>query len=262
MRQRVSVRSNHWTLDEGQSTILSGDRTGKPARYHYWWCACFFILFFINISSCGRKRGDLLNGNIDTLMFTTMTENVHTLISDSGITKYKLQTKVWYTFDNPESKWYFPEGIYIEQFDTLFNIEASVQADTAYYYQDKSLWELKGNVRVLNREGQRFFAKTIYWNEQEGEVYSHDPVRIERSEGELLMSQYGFKSNQDMTKYELYSSSGHLDVEDQPMTQSDTLQVQTPIAENTVRQNESVLSPTDTTVMNRVPALPKRDEKV
>lgn len=249
MRQRPSVRSNNWTLEEDQSTIQPDGMTKKLARYHYWWCACFFILFFISITSCGRKRSDLLDGNIDTLMFTSMTENVHTLISDSGITKYKLQTKVWYTFDNPESKWYFPEGIYIEQFDTLFNIEASVQADTAYYYQDKNLWELKGNVRVLNREGQRFFAKTIYWDEKEEEVYSHDPVRIERSEGELLMSQYGFKSNQDMTRYELYSSSGHLDVEDKPMMQSDALRYQTPTAENPVLEKDSALLPNDTTVV-------------
>ena len=152
--------------------------------------------------------------DIDTVLYTTFTTDVNTLISDSGITKYKLQAKYWYTYEKPERKWSFPEGLHLEQFDEGFNIEASVDADTAYYYQDRKLWELKNNVRVLNRSGQHFYAQTLYWDEANQEVYSHDPVRIERSQGEYLYAEYGFKSNQSMTKYELYSSSGHMDVAD------------------------------------------------
>lgn len=233
-------------MEEDQPAIQpDGMRNEKLARCHFWWCACFFISFFVSIASCGRKGSDVLDGDIDTLMFTSMTEHVNTLISDSGITKYKLQTKVWYTFDKPESKWYFPEGIYVEQFDTLFNIEASIEADTAYYYQDQNLWELKENVKVLNREGQRFFAKTLYWDEKNEEVYSHDPVRIERSPGELLVSQYGFKSNQDMTRYELYSSSGHLDVEDQAMSQQDSIPIDPASQSSAVMQRDALRGASD-----------------
>ncbi len=210
-------------MEDGRSVIKFDSRTKKLVHPSLWWCACFFVYFLVSVTACGPKRSDLLDGGTDTLAFTTMTENVYTLISDSGITKYKLQTKVWYTFDAPESKWYFPEGLYVEQFDTLFNIEASIQADTAYYYQDKNLWELKGNVKLLNREGQRFFAKTLFWDEKDEDVYSHDSVRIERPGGEFLTSKYGFKSNQSMTRYELYSSSGHLDVEDKPVARVDSV---------------------------------------
>lgn len=69
----------------------------------------------------------------------------------------------------------------------------------------------------MNHEGQQFYAVTLYWDERNEEIYSHDPIRIIRREGEMLESQYGFRSNQMMTKYELYSSRGHLNVKDDPM---------------------------------------------
>lgn len=194
----------------------------KPAYRPLWWCACFFCLFVLAATGCGKKKAKLPETNIDSVSFTTLTENVETLISDSGITKYKLKTKLWYTYEEPERKWYFPEGIYLEEFDSLFNVVASVEADTAYYYQTRRLWELRDNVRVMNREGQKFYAVSLFWDEDRQEIYSNEPVRIEREEGELLESQYGFKSNQMMTKYELYSSRGHVNVKDEPMMPDST----------------------------------------
>ena len=175
------------------------------------------MFFFLVLGACEKKTSDIASSDLDTVLFTTFTTDVHTLISDSGITRYNLRAKYWYTYDQPEKKWAFPEGIYLEQFDENFTIEASVEADTAYYYQDKRLWELKNNVRVMNRNGQHFFAKTLYWAEAKAEVYSPDPVTIERSGGEYLYAKFGFKSNQTMTKYELYSSSGHMDVKEGPV---------------------------------------------
>lgn len=205
------------------------------------WCASFLLILTLCAGACFHKGADVVdNHNAETPTYTTMTTSVNTLISDSGITRYKLQSKVWYTYDSPEEYWHFPEGIYVEQFDTLFNIKASISADTAYYYQDKNLWLLKENVKILNKEGQRFFAKTLYWDEKKQEIYSVDSITIQRSEGELLKSKYGFKSNQDMTKYELYSSSGHLDVKSEPSlpAPSDSLTANPPLTEKITPSTE------------------------
>lgn len=190
-------------------------RTEKPAPPYLRECACFLFCFVLLLGSCKKEAGDVTVSNLDTVLYTSFTTDVNTLISDSGITKYKLQAKYWYTYDKPEKKWVFPAGLHLEQFDLSFNVQASVDADTAYYYQDKRLWELKNNVKVMNHSGQHFFAETLYWDEANEEVYSHDPVRIERGIGEYLYAEYGFKSNQTMTRYELYSSSGHMDVKDE-----------------------------------------------
>ena len=63
------------------------------------------------------------------------TRGVTTLISDSGVTRYRVNTEEWLIFDKKKpSYWAFEKGIYLEQFDSIFHIDASIKADTAKYY--------------------------------------------------------------------------------------------------------------------------------
>ena len=197
------------------------------AQPSIWVCAGILFYITLSLSACKSKKGDTLIKEVDSLPYTMVTRDVSSLISDSGVTKYKLESPVWYTYSEPEAKWYFPKGLYVEQFDTLFTIKASIKADTAFYYQDKKLWELIGNVEVLSREGQRYYGHSLYWDEEKAEVYSHEHTTIVPSTGQLIESKYGFKSNQNMTRYELYSSSGHVDVEDKPLTPADSITMAT-----------------------------------
>lgn len=204
------------------------DRKGHPkqlmlAQPIFWACAGIFLYVFLSLSACKKREGDAVVSSIDSLSYTSVTKSVETLISDSGITKYKLTAPIWYTYDQPQKHWYFPEGLYVEQFDTLFMIQASIKADTAYYHQDRKLWELIGNVEVLNREGQRYFGNSLYWDENAAEVYSHEKSLIVPADGQLIESEYGFRSNQSMTRYVLYSSHGHMDFEDKPMESPDSI---------------------------------------
>lgn len=187
------------------------------ARPKFLGCAIIFLYILGSAAACKKRGSDTLVIDADTVDYVTLTTGVETLISDSGVTKYKLTSPKWYTYTEPEEKWYFPEGLYLEQFDTLFNIEASITADTAYYYKYRQLWELKGNVEVLNIQGQRFSSESLFWDEAREQVYSHEHIKIERANGQLIESDFGFRGNQDMTWYELYSSHGHIDVEDKPM---------------------------------------------
>ena len=82
---------------------------------------------------------------------------VNTLISDSGVMKYRIVAERWEVNEvlNPP-RWIFKRGIFMEQFDQNFHTEAYVQADTAFYYTTKKLWHLIGNVRVKTIDGLRF----------------------------------------------------------------------------------------------------------
>ena len=46
------------------------------------------------------------------------TRGVTTLISDSGVTRYRVNTEEWLIFDKKKpSYWAFEKGIYLEQFE-------------------------------------------------------------------------------------------------------------------------------------------------
>ncbi len=158
-------------------------------------------LFFL---SCKDENENLVAFAYDPEVVPSMiTDTVTTLISDSGITRYKLVADVWEVFDKAKDPyWYFPEGIYLERFTPDFSIEATVKADTAWYYSEKDLWKLKQNVHVENMQGEEFDSDELFWDQRNQRVYSDKYIEIKRGITEI--KGYGFESNQSMTDYHIF----------------------------------------------------------
>ena len=116
------------------------------------------IVMLLSFSSCGGKKntlGDAITERDSLPVMNTL--GVTTLISDSGVTRYRVNTEEWTVYDRKKpSYWAFEKGVYLEQFDSIFNIEASIKADTAYYYDKQKLWKLIGNVDIQNRKGRKW----------------------------------------------------------------------------------------------------------
>lgn len=160
------------------------------------------VLFFY--TACGSTDTETVNIKFDPETTPSMiTDSVTTLISDSGITRYKLVADNWQVFDKAKDPyWYFPEGIYLERFDSLFEVEAKILADSAWNYTDKRLWRLKGNVDIRNMQGEMFLSDELFWDQKEQRVYSDKYIQIKRGDTEL--KGYGFESNQEMTEYRIF----------------------------------------------------------
>ena len=104
------------------------------------------------------------------------------------------------------------ELFYLEKFDSLFHIDASIKADTAYYYEKKKLWELRSNVHIRSQRGDKFDTDLLFWDEKQERVYSDKFIRIEQED--KIITGYGFESNQQMTEYQIYNNTGIFTVED------------------------------------------------
>ena len=166
------------------------------------------IVMLLLFPSCGGKKkitGDAITERDS--MAVMQTSGVTTLISDSGVTRYRVNTEEWLVFDRKKpSYWAFEKGVYLEQFDSIFHIEASIKADTAYYYDKERLWKLIGNVDIQNRKGERFNTELLYWNESTQKVYSDTFIRIQQAD--RVITGHGFDSNQQMTVYVIQNIEG------------------------------------------------------
>lgn len=174
------------------------------------------VLLFISACAGGKKQlGEAITER-DSLPVMD-TREVTTLISDSGITRYRIKTKEWKVFDRKSPPyWAFERGIYLEKFDTLFQMEASIQADTAYYYNKEELWKLMGHVDIHNLKGERFNTELLFWNQRTQKVYSDRFIRIEQPD--RIITGWGFESNQQMTVYTIFKTEGifYVDAAQQP----------------------------------------------
>ena len=150
-------------------------------------------------------------------------------VSDSGMIRYKIVTDEWLVFSkkNPPY-WAFEKGLYLEKFDTLFRVDASIKADTAYYHEKKEIWELRGNVHIQNQLGDKFDTELLFWDQSKERIYSDRFIKIEQED--KILTGYGFDSNQEMTEYEIFTPTGIFTVEDTAPTDT------TNISKNTNKQ--------------------------
>ena len=111
----------------------------------------------------------------------------------------------------------------MEQFDEKFHIQAYIQADTAWYYDQMKLWELRGRVKVRNVNGLRFNSEELFWDGITHEFYSYKFSRVITPE-RTLEGTY-FRSDEYMTHYTVSNSKGSFvrsDMEAGQMAPADT----------------------------------------
>lgn len=147
---------------------------------------------------------------------------VNTLISDSGLIKYRIVTESWDVNQvRDPSRWTFNDGLFLEQFDEKFHVEAYIQSDTAYYYDQKKLWELRGRVRVRTVDGMRFSSEELFWDQNTHELYSHKFSRLVTPERELQGTY--FLSDERMTHYTVSNSKGSFVKDKMGNSQNDSI---------------------------------------
>jgi LPS export ABC transporter protein LptC len=185
-------------------------------RVRYLTLPALLFLGFLHISCGGRDKGhELVEVVFDPdHSYTLRTTDMSSLISDSGMTRFRLQAPEVLIFDKASEPYlYCPRGIYIERFDSLFNVEASIRADTAYQWERKGLAKLVGSVKIVNLQGERFETELLYWDRKGKRFYSDSSIRIERADRTLIGK--GFESNEQMTDYNIFQPQGTFIVEEQ-----------------------------------------------
>ena len=174
------------------------------------------VVTAVGFASCSEGKKTTAPAVNDSTMLPMMTSTgVSTLISDSGVIRYKIIAEQWDVFNQQDSgKWAFEKGVYLEKYDNQMQIEAKVKADTAYYYDKQKLWDLRGHVNILNIKGEKFNTEQLFWDQGKEKVYSDRFIRIQQID--KILTGYGFTSNQQFTDYVINNTAGIFPVEDTP----------------------------------------------
>ena len=173
------------------------------------------ILLCTTVTSC-RKRGVKLRAEAVSdrkSMAVLEAEDVMTIVSDSGVTRYRIKAPKWRVYDKADTPhWEFPDGIFLEKFNLQLESDATIEADYAYYDEPAQLWVLKGNVKALNLNGEQFEAPLLYWSQKEERVYSDSSIVITRESS--IIKGVGFRSNQSMTQYTILKPTGVIPIKE------------------------------------------------
>ena len=71
---------------------------------------------------------------------------------------------------------------------------------------------MRGNVKILSQQGDKFETQQLFWDERNKKIYSDQYIRIEQPD--KAIAGYGFESNQELTEYEIKNTEGVFTIED------------------------------------------------
>lgn len=198
-------------VHEVENTIMKRHHTHQPDTDSFSRITRQILIGFIMVcaailGSCTQNtKSDVPAINEKDSFPFMQSWGVSTLISDSGVIRYKIVAEEWniYNSTNPP-KWTFMKGLFLEKFDSTFHIDWFVQCDTAYCY-NQNLWELRGRVFIRNMEGTEFSSEELFWDMDRHEMYSKLFMTIRTPE--KLLQGYNFRSNEQMTRYHIQNSN-------------------------------------------------------
>lgn len=204
----------------------------------------FCVICGLSYVSCEQATEHTAPPIYDRDSVSMMTSyGVNTLISDSGVIKYRIVTERWdvNTVKNP-SRWTFEKGVFFEQFDEKFHVEAYIQADTAWYYDQKKLWHLRGRVRIRNINGLIYESEELFWDGITHEIYSYAFSKV--TTPERNMEGTYFLSDEHMRHYTVSNSKGSFTREDMTGEKEEEQTTQNQQAtQDTTQMPEPILRP-------------------
>ena len=133
---------------------------------------------------------------------TMISHDVQTIISDSGHTRYRINTKLWCMYEEASRPhWTFPKGVTAQELDDNYQEVTTIKADSAHYDKMLRLWTLTGNVRITNKDGDAISTNELFWDQTKHQLFSESFIHIEK-QGRVIEG-YGYESNERLTTYTL-----------------------------------------------------------
>ena len=175
------------------------------------------LAIFFSLTSCEEdlaKKNEKKNTNFASRIIY----NADIIKRDSGMVKVRFRAPLLeeYSFiDTPYVE--VRKGLYLEFYDSKKpKTPGKLWAKYAKIIDKKQFYEAKGNVKVINNQGQTFVMQSIYWDKANRKMYTKDTVFITDKDGSIFVAANGMKAKDDFSEYTFFNNSGDFNVKKMP----------------------------------------------
>lgn len=235
----------------------------------------------ILLTACGGSQPVEEEAASNETMMTEHSVDLVMVMTENGSKAYRFQTPLMEGYKLAKDPYMeFREGIDIVTYkgegDTT-QLESHLTANYAIFYEQRKLWEVKGNVVAKNAENQTLYTQQLFWDQKSKRIYSNVDCKV------LMGDDYwfgeGFESDEEMNDWHFRRYRGRMWVDADPNRPEDSTAVDrtisTPTDSRKVNTNtlggnhsRSHLEPTNTPTKQRPnyetlvakPAAKRRDE--
>ena len=166
---------------------------------------------------------------------TEYSEDLSVVMSQNGRRSYHFVTPLLEGYSLAREPYReFRKGVKITTYqnDSLTTVDAVLTANYAIYYENRELWEAKGNVVVEKSDGKTLYTQQLFWNARTKKIYSNVDSKIVQNNGRDVFIGEGFESDEEFKDWRFRRMKGRMEVE---MKQS----ADSAATDSTVRTSES-----------------------
>jgi len=182
------------------------------------------VVVILVLAACRNSVKDSARyGVSDDTLVVMRSYDVETFISDSGITRYRVETPEWLVIEKTDKPcWKFPKGLRLEQFDESLYVYSELQSKYAVYYINEDLWELYDSVRVKNVDNEHFETDKLIVEKSKELVHTDQYVKVIQKD--RIITGLGMTSNLHMTRYVIEKPQGVIPLDEEEETATDSIQ--------------------------------------
>ncbi len=176
----------------------------------------------ILLFSC-RSEPKVDERNPETLM-TQSSDTLTLIVSENGHKRYRFKTPLMERYELAREPYMeFRYGVDIETYkDSTEVIESTLVADYAIFYENRELWEARGNVVATGMNNQTLYTQQLFWDQKTRRVYSNVDSKV--VQGDDVFVGEGFESDDKFEMWTFRNYVGKLALDVSPNEQTDSLE--------------------------------------
>ena len=155
-------------------------------------------------------------GGNDEALMTEYSERLSVIMSENGRRSYFFKAPLLEGYTLAKEPYReFRKGVEITTYqdDSLTTVDAVLTANYAIYYENRKLWEAKGDVVVVKSDGKTLYTQQLFWNAKTQRIYSNVDTKIVQNEGGNVFQGEGFESDEAFKEWRFRRFTGKMDVD-------------------------------------------------
>lgn len=168
-------------------------------------------MFFI---ACQNDRSQILALTRPKVVPSQQGKGITMIYTDSAELKMVMKAGKMLTYEKnvKEPFTVLPDGVLVTFYNENEKPETTLKANYGIHYPARKRMEVKYNVEVVNKNGEKLNTEHLIWDEEQKKILSDAFVKITTGK-EIIMGK-GLESNQDFTQYQIKEVTGTIQVDD------------------------------------------------
>lgn len=143
---------------------------------------------------------------------------IQSYLSQDGKLKAKLISPFMLRYAMDTSYLEFPKSLHVDFYDSTGKVESQVDALYGKYFETRSQVYLRDSVVVFNVKGDTLRTPDLWWDQNTKKFYTDKSIRL-RTKDKKIFGVKGFESDQDLSNWTIFQTTGIINMPDSMMAQ-------------------------------------------